>query len=477
LPTSIRSRARDSTTSSIKVVARLADVDCMTATLKSAFFLFLAVGAYATTYYVDPNSGNDFASGFSATPTLRTLSAVSQKLYYPGDKILLKAGSTFSGELNITTSDATGDSVLVSYYGAGAAPLVSSVNLSNATNVTVSGLTLSDSSTLIKVSGGSGNTVTKCTLSNAGLYGAYVTNSPNFTFSYNTYTTTGTFAQSGGKAIIVQGSVTGVSVFNNTIVFNDASKRVPGIYIVDVNGVRIHDNNISGGSQGIGIKGIHRSVTDAQVYRNSIYRTDNRAADGESIEYTGINGYTVSGKIFRNFVQGWQYTKNAIAAFHGTNVATYGNVIIGPLANTAIHYSSSSYGGSAYNNTIYNVPIAFSASSGSGLTIRNNIVSHAHTVVSTDNRTTTTEGYNDFYASGGVGAGHFGNSITSDPSFVNSTPSSPLDVKLASGSPNIRSGIALNATYRYANAPRCTAWACPAWDQTVNGWNRGAFGF
>jgi parallel beta-helix repeat protein len=435
------------------------------------------MGAHATTYYVDPNSGNDFASSFGATPTLRTLSAVSQQLYYPGDKILLKAGSTFSGELNITTSDATGDPVLVSSYGVGAAPLVSSINLSNATNVTVSGLTLSGSSTLIKVSNGSGNTVTKCTLSNASLYGAYVINSSNFTFSYNTYTTTGTFAQSSGKAVVVQGSVTGVNVFNNTITFNDASKAVPAIYIIDVNGARVHDNTINGGSQAIGIKGIHRSVTDAQVYGNSVYRTDTRVGDGESIEYTGTNGYTASGKIFRNFIQGWLYTTNAIGVFHGTNVAVYGNVIIGPLDNTAIHYSSSSYGGSAYGNTIYNVPVAFSSTSGSGITIRNNIVSHAKTVVSTDNRTTTTEGYNDFYASGGVGAGHVGNTITSDPKFVNSTPSSPLHVKLASESPNIRSGMPLNATYRYANAPTCTAWACPAWDQSVNGWNRGAFGF
>jgi parallel beta-helix repeat protein len=448
----------------------------MTAILKFGFFLLLAIGAHATTYYVDPDSKNDFASAFSTTATVRTLTAVSNRLYYPGDKILLKAGSNFSGQLNITTSDAIGDPVLVSSYGAGTSPLVSSIALSNATNVIVTGLTLTGSRTLITVSGGSGNTVTKCTLSNAGTYGAYVSNSPNFTFSNNTYETTGTHAQYG-KVIIVQGSVSGVSIYSNKITLNDASKIVPGIYVVDVNGARIRDNTITGGSQAIGIKAIHRTVTDAQLYRNSIYRTDNRAGDGESIEFTGINGYTVSGKIYRNFVQGWQYTTNAIGVFHGINVAAYGNVILGPLAHTALHYSSSSYGGSAYGNTIYNVALAFSASSGSGLTIKNNIVSHARTVVSTDNRTTTTEGYNDFYASGGVGAGHLGNTITSNPRFVASAPSSPLGVKLASGSPNIHSGTALNSTYRYANAPTCTAWACPAWDQSVNGWNRGAFGF
>jgi parallel beta-helix repeat protein len=448
----------------------------MTATLRFGFFFLVSMGAHATTYYVDPNSKNDFASGVSTTATVKTLTAVSNQLYYPGDKVLLKAGSSFSGQLNITTSDATGDPILVSSYGAGTSPVVSSISLSNATNVIVTGLSLTGSKTLIKVSGGSGNTVTKCTLSNAGTYGAYVTNSPNFTFSNNTYEDTGTHVHQG-KAIIVQGSVSGVSIYSNKITLNDASKIVPGIYVVDVNAARIRDNTITGGSQAIGIKAIHRNVTDAQVYRNSIYRTDNRAGDGESIEYTGINGFTVSGKIFRNFVQGWQYTLNAIGAFHGINVAVYGNVIIGPLANTAIHFSSSSYGGLAYGNTIYNVPVAFSSSSGSGLTIKNNIVSHARTVVSTDNRTTTTEGYNDFYASGGVGAGHIGNTITSDPRFLDSAPSSPLGVKLASGSPNIRSGAALNSTYRYANAPSCTAWACPAWDQSINGWNRGAFGF
>jgi hypothetical protein len=448
----------------------------MTAILKFGFFFLLAMGAHATTYYVDPDSKNDFASAFSTTATVRTLSAVSNQLYYPGDKIFLKAGTSFKGQLNITTSDATGDPVVVSSYGVGTSPLVSSIVLSNATNVIVTGLTLTGSRTLITVSGGSGNTVTKCALSNAGTYGAYVSNSPNFTFSNNTYETTGTHAQYG-KVIIVQGSVSGVSIYSNKITLNDASKIVPGIYVVDVNGARIHDNTITGGSQAIGVKGTHRNVTDAQVYRNSIYRTDTRVGDGESIEYTGINSYTVTGKIYRNFIQGWEYTTNAVGLFHAINVAVYGNVVIGPLANTAFHFSSSSFGGLAYGNTIYNVRIAFMASSKSGIAIRNNIVSHASTVVSTDNRTTTTEGYNNFYASGAVGAGHIGHTITSDPRFVASTPSSPLGVKLASGSPNIHSGIALNSTYRYANAPTCPAWACPAWDQSVNGWNRGAFGF
>jgi parallel beta-helix repeat protein len=448
----------------------------MTAILKFGFFFLLAIGAHATTYYVDPDSKNDFATAFSTTAIVKTLTAVSNQLYYPGDKIFLKAGTSFEGQLNITTSDATGDPVLVSSYGVGTSPMVSSIVLSNATNVIVTGLTLTGSKTLVNVSGGSGNTVTKCTLSNAGTFGAYVTNSPGFTFSNNTYQDTGTHAQHG-NVLRVQGSVSGVYVFGNKITLNDASKAVASIYIVDVNAARIHDNTVSGGSQAVGIKGIHRTVIDAQVYRNSISRIDNRAGDGEGIEYTGINGYTASGKVYRNFIRGSSYTKNAIGAFNAPNLSVYGNVILGPLANTAVHFSTKSYGGVAYGNTIYNVPVAFLASSGSGLTIRNNIVSHARTVVSTDNRNTTTEGYNDFYASGGVGAGHVGNTITSNPGFVDSAPSSPLGVKLASSSPNIRSGIALNSTYRYANAPTCTAWACPAWDQSLNGWNRGAFGF
>jgi parallel beta-helix repeat protein len=458
----------------VKVAASLADLEFMTTTLKVGSFLLLALGAHATTYYVDPATGNDFASSFSSTPALKTLDPINSQIYYPGDKILLKAGYSYSN-LNITTSDATGDPILVSAYGTGPAPTLRSANLSNATGVTISGLTLSGSSTLIKVSGGHNNTVTRCTLTNAGTFGVYVSNSPYFTFSDNTYADTGTHVHQG-KVLNVTGS-SGSQAYGNQITINSASRGVASIYIIDSNDALAYSNTIGGGSQAIGIKAISRNVTGAKIYGNTISGIDNRSGDGEAIEFTGRYGYTASGSAYRNYIQGNGYTKNAIGVYYGTNVAAYGNVILGPIANTALHYSSGSYGGLAYGNTIYNVPIAFSASSGSGLTIRNNIVSHAKTVVSTDNRATTTEGYNNFYASGSVGAGHIGNTITSDPKFVDATPSSAMGVKLVSGSPNINSGTSLTSTYKYANAPTCSAWPCAAWDQSANGWNRGAFGF
>ena len=239
--------------------------------------------------------------------------------------------------------------MLVSSYGLGASPLVSSIRLSNATNVVVSDLTLTGSRTLITVRGGSGNTVTRCTLSNAGTYAAYVSDSPDFTFSNNSYATTGSFAQFG-KVIIVQGTVSGAYIFGNTITLNNASKIVSGIYVVDVNGAlsRQYDNRRLAG---IGVKGTHRNVVDAQVYRNSIYHTDTRAGDGESIEYTGIHRYTVTGRSTITSFRDGNTRQMRLAYFTRLNVAAYGNVVIGPLANTAFHFSSSSYGGLAYGNT------------------------------------------------------------------------------------------------------------------------------
>jgi hypothetical protein len=55
-------------------------------------------GSPWTTYHVDPDSKNDFATAFSTTGSVKTLTAVSKQLYYPGDKIFLKAGTSFEGQ-------------------------------------------------------------------------------------------------------------------------------------------------------------------------------------------------------------------------------------------------------------------------------------------------------------------------------------------------------------------------------------------
>src|SRR5690242_17675015 len=50
------------------------------------------------TIYVSP-SGNDNNSGTSSSSPWRTLSKVSATKFYPGDRILLQGGATFSGKI------------------------------------------------------------------------------------------------------------------------------------------------------------------------------------------------------------------------------------------------------------------------------------------------------------------------------------------------------------------------------------------
>ena len=49
-----------------------------------------------TTYYVDSAGGDDAAAGTSADAAWRTLANVNATVYEPGDRILLKAGSSWS---------------------------------------------------------------------------------------------------------------------------------------------------------------------------------------------------------------------------------------------------------------------------------------------------------------------------------------------------------------------------------------------
>ncbi|MGI9070911.1 MAG: right-handed parallel beta-helix repeat-containing protein [Bryobacteraceae bacterium] len=350
------------------------------------------------------------------------------------------------------------------------------IKLFNAHNVTVSNLTIQNASRLILVEDSSNITIRNCTLMNASLYGIDMKRTTAFTVSNNTYTTTGTFNAAGG-AIRISAQVTGVTVTGNKITFNGASKAGIGIYIFDVNNAVVSGNAVTGGSQGIGIKGYTRSVTGAQVFNNAVYYSDQSGGDGEGIEFTGwkYTPYRVSGSIHHNFIRGGPETLNAIGGYQATNSAVYNNIIIGPLLNAAIHWSTASRAGLFYGNTVYNVPIAFGVYSGCSATIRNNIVSKAEKPILLDNGSVV-EDYNVFYASGASGVARGGHTTTANPRFVSANPAGPLDVKLQTGSPAIHSGAHLSSAFAKALDPASTRFPCAVLDQIIYGWNRGAFG-
>ncbi len=443
----------------------------------------LSTTSRATTYYIDSKSGNDFNSGAVASSPLKSLRSASSILYHPGDQILFKAGGVWTGEtFDIATSDEPGDPITISSYGTGNQPILDGSNsahapiaLNNAHNVTVSHLTIQNAERLINVEGGSSITIRDCTFYNGSTYGINMAQTSGFTFTNNTYATTGTFKQVG-VALRFVAKVDGIKVTNNKVTLNEASKSVIGLYVIDVDNAVISGNTIKGGSQGIGVKAIDRSVTGAQVYNNSVYDVDTTDGDGEAIEFTGwkFTPYRVSGSIHHNFVKGSSNTTNGIAAFQTTNSSVYNNVVIGPMQNAAIHWSSNSPGALFYGNTIHNVRVGIAVFSGSSATVRNNVLSKAEIAISTD--VAVTEDYNVFYESGNVEGERGGHSITSNPRFVNGNPAGPLDVKLQSSSPAKHTGTGLSSSYKEALSPTSSSFPCSLLDQSKYGWNRGAFG-
>ena len=77
-----------------------------------------------STYYVDSAGGNDTNSGTSAGSAWQTLAQVSEKIFSPGDSILLKCGGVYTGPVSLKGSGEAGSPITLSSYGTGGKPLV-----------------------------------------------------------------------------------------------------------------------------------------------------------------------------------------------------------------------------------------------------------------------------------------------------------------------------------------------------------------
>lgn len=77
-----------------------------------------------TTYYVDSVNGSDSASGTSASNAWKSLHKVNTTIFNPGDKILLKAGTSYSGQLYPKGSGSPEAPIIIDMYGKGAKPVI-----------------------------------------------------------------------------------------------------------------------------------------------------------------------------------------------------------------------------------------------------------------------------------------------------------------------------------------------------------------
>lgn len=89
-----------------------------------ALFLVAPVRLRATTYYVDSEKGNDLSSGTSPFHAWKTLRMVNESHFHPGDRILLRCGSRWRGQLSLKSSGANGAPIVIDWFGAGPLPFI-----------------------------------------------------------------------------------------------------------------------------------------------------------------------------------------------------------------------------------------------------------------------------------------------------------------------------------------------------------------
>ncbi|WP_245607643.1 LamG domain-containing protein [Streptomyces prunicolor] len=77
-----------------------------------------------TTYYVSSASGSDSNDGCTTSTPWKTLTNVNATTFTAGNQILFQDGGSWTGELHPLGSGASGNQIVVSNYGSGAAPII-----------------------------------------------------------------------------------------------------------------------------------------------------------------------------------------------------------------------------------------------------------------------------------------------------------------------------------------------------------------
>jgi hypothetical protein len=86
--------------------------------------LALAAGADAATYYVDSASGSDGNDGLAPATPWKSLAKVNARTFQPGERILLKAGGSWTGQLHPQGSGTSNAPIVLDLYGTGPKPII-----------------------------------------------------------------------------------------------------------------------------------------------------------------------------------------------------------------------------------------------------------------------------------------------------------------------------------------------------------------
>ena len=92
-------------------------------TVISVMLAATTAAAQHRTYFVSAD-GSDSASGLSVAEAWKTLDKVNSMTFQPGDRILLKSGDTWHGQLFLKGSGSEGSPIILSSYGGDARPVI-----------------------------------------------------------------------------------------------------------------------------------------------------------------------------------------------------------------------------------------------------------------------------------------------------------------------------------------------------------------
>ncbi len=409
----------------------------------------LASQLSATTYYVSSSGGSDTNNGTSTATPIKTINKVNSLPLAAGDSVLFKAGDTwtganFSSTLSVPASGVSGSVITFSSYGSGVDPLLDGAgtigtlfNAGNHSYIMVSHIQGANTTTWGLIGSGSNIVIDHTSYSSAVIVG----------WAYQWKSTSGLIK---------------VTYTNNACTLTNPSSD-PGCFDVEGNTADslMQYNKASGGSQSYSFKPVANSCAGPAVTGGSILDNESdsvttaKGGDGQNIELEGCSSYPETGvTVARNVLLSNSSTDAAIAGYYAGSNYLYGNVIVGPSSNSCFHFSSSSPNNRFYNNTVSGCTLGFAIynSGSTGNIIQNNIMANLSTggiSVDTAGGASATEDYNDYYNCGvnNAGATAGGHSITSNPLFVTSNPSTINGAKLQSISPAIGVGFALGPPY------------------------------
>lgn len=91
--------------------------------------------SFGDQFYVDATSGSDDNSGLSANQPWKTLKKAGERMYQPGDKLLLKRGEVFEGSLEFTGEGRSDKPIFIDAYGNGSKPHIKGVGNKYAVHV------------------------------------------------------------------------------------------------------------------------------------------------------------------------------------------------------------------------------------------------------------------------------------------------------------------------------------------------------